>query len=184
MWLQVKDLAEREGLSRQTIQKYIREGRYEKVRLTPGGHYRVWIDNGEPEVTLYCRVSTNKQKSSLESQAKLLLEHRPEGKVVNDIGSGFNFERRGLRTILERSLKGIPQVVVVTSQDRLTREAFPIIKKIIELPGGSIEVLDKTDGSSKFGVDELISFITSHVNSYYGERSAERRKNDNRNEED
>ena len=182
MWLQVKDLAEREGLSRQTVQRYIKQGRYEKVKITPGGHYRVWVDMGEPEVTLYCRVSTNKQKTSLETQEKLLSQHRPEGKVIHDIGSGFNFERRGFKTILERSLRGIPQTVVATSRDRVARAGFPLVKKIIELSGGSIEILDdKDDEKENFDIEELISFITSYINSYYGKRAPKRRKEINSN---
>ena len=185
MWLQVKDIAEREGLSRQTIQKLIREGHYKKVKQTPGGHYRVWIDLGEPEVTLYCRVSTHKQKTSLETQENLLKDFRPEGDVIHDIGSGFNFERRGFKTILERSLKGIPQHVVATSRDRIARAGFPLVEKIIELSGGRIEILDEEDvQEEKFNIDELISFITSFVNSYYGKRSSKRKKDKNSNTKD
>ncbi len=60
-----------------------------------------------------------------------------------DIASAFNFERKGLKTTLEYAMSGTPVEVVVSSQDRLTRSGFQLIRWIIELYREEIIILDK-----------------------------------------
>ena len=175
MWVSVDYLRKMEGVSRQTIGRWIREGRYEHVSTTAGGHYRVWIEQ-EEVVFLYARVSTHKQISSLEEQARILMEKFPYGTLIKDIGSGFNFERRGLRTILEHCFSGTACTIVATRADRITRTGYGLIKRLVELSGGEIRVLEESDDSKEnFSTDSLISFITSYINSHYGKRAAQRR---------
>ena len=183
MWKNVGYLAKIEGVSRQTIQKWIRDGKYPSVNRTEGGHYRVWLDQ-EPIIFLYARVSTNKQKDSLENQLKLLKEVYPNGKPIKDIASGFNFERRGFKAILERSLSGTPCVLVATTQDRITRTGFGLIKKLIELSGGEVRLLEEEANSENFDTKSLVSFITSFVNSHYGKRAAKRQASSNQKDKD
>lgn len=175
MWISVGRLAKRESVNRTTIQVWIKEGKYPQVKRTEGGHYRIWVE--EPEVViLYGRVSSSKQISSIETQKKLLLKEFPNGKFISDVASGFNFERPRFKTVLERALDGTPICLVATTQDRISRVAFGLIKRIIELSGGQIILLEESDSSEQFDTKSLIGFITSFVNSHYGKRSAERRK--------
>ena len=174
MWKNVGYLARIEGVSRQTILRWINDGKYDRIKLTEGGHYRIWIDS-EPEVILYARVSASKQKDSVENQLKLLKKEYPNGTPISDIASGFNFERRGFKRILERSLSGVPCIIVATTQDRIARTGFGLIKKIIELHGGEIRLLEEEASSDDFDTNALISFITSFVNSHYGKRASKRR---------
>jgi predicted site-specific integrase-resolvase len=186
MWRSVGYLAKREGVVRQTIQKWIKNGKYETVKRTEGGHFRVWIEE-EPLIFYYARVSTNKQKSSLETQISLLKAKGGEknAKEIKDIGSGFNFNRQGFKTILERSLSGIPCIIVATTSDRITRTGFGLIKRIIELSGGQIRLLEEDiEESESFDTESLVSFITSYIASYNGKRSSERRKGSNNYKED
>jgi len=176
MWHNVGFIAKIEGVSRQTVGRWIREGRYKRTKLTKGGHYRIWTDE-EPIVFLYARVSTSKQKESINHQLTLLKKEYPYGKQISDIASGFNFERKGFKTILERSLSGTACILVATTQDRITRTGFGLIKRLIELSGGEIRLLEETVPSENFDTKSLISFITSFVNSYYGKRSANRKIN-------
>ena len=67
--------------------------------------------------------------------------------------------------------------IVVATKDRLARSDFDLIKWLVELSGGHIEVLDDTTNTSEaFDTAELIGFITSFCHRHYGKRSAERRK--------
>ncbi|HDN25495.1 MAG TPA: hypothetical protein ENG03_00055 [Thioploca sp.] len=147
---------------------WIKEGKFEKVKKTKGGHYRVWVD--EPITTiLYARISSAKQKSSLVRQEELLRKKYPYAKIISDIASGFNQNRRGYRAILEQAIEGNPLHIVATTSDRITRSGFALIKWIIELSGGRIELLEEPDYSEQF-----IAFVTSFINSHYGKRSARR----------
>jgi len=169
-------LAKQYSVTNETIQNWIKEGKFDKVKKTKGGHYRVWVD--EPTTTiLYARVSSSKQKLSLLKQEQLLKDKYPEATFISDIASGFNQNRRGYKTILESAINGTPQHVVATTSDRITRTGFQFIKWIVELPGGRIELLEESDNSEQFDTKTLIAFITSFINSHYGKRSAGRRNN-------
>lgn len=176
MWLSTTQLAKREGVSTQTIRRYIDSGRYEQIKRTPTGHYRIFI-NVDTRIICYARVSSRKQHSSLEAQINLLKQRYPYAEVIADTASAFNFKRSGIEAILESSLSGTPVKLVATSQDRIARSGFELIRKLIELSGGEIELLDDTVEASDFNCAELISFITSFCNSYYGKRSAARKRN-------
>ncbi|MFK5968694.1 MAG: recombinase family protein [Candidatus Marithrix sp.] len=89
-------LAKQYSVTNETIQNWIKEGKFDKVKKTKGGHYRVWVD--EPTVTiLYARVSSSKQITSLDKQEQLLKDKYPEATFISDIASGFNQDRRGYK---------------------------------------------------------------------------------------
>lgn len=167
-------LAKKYGVSSQTIRNWIRSGKIEAPSRTLGGHFRV--EEKIERRFIYARVSSAKQKSSITTQLELLSKEYPEHEQLFDIASAFNFQRKGLKTILESAMSGIPIEVVVTSQDRLARSGYQLIKWIVELYGGRIISLEENTNTDKFDTNELIGFITSFCNSYYGKRSAERRK--------
>jgi predicted site-specific integrase-resolvase len=182
MWLSTTKLAKIEKVTTETIRRKIRDGFYKKVMRTSGNHYRIFIQN--EKVITYGRVSSAKQKTSLVKQRELLLEQYPNSTFISDTSSAFNFKRQGLKTILEQAMSGTSIKLVASTQDRIARSGFELIKYIIELSGGSIELLEEnTQPTEQFDTTELIGFITSFCNSYYGKRSAKRRK-DSRNKKD
>jgi len=140
---------------------------------------RIWVDE-QIKTILYGRISSSKQKTSLAKQKKLLKDRYPKSEFVFDVASGFNQNRREYRAILELAINKTPVHIVATTSDRITRTGFQVIKWIVELSGGRIELLEEKDSSEKFDSTILISFITSFINSYYGKRSAIRRKSDNK----
>lgn len=171
-------LARKFKVTNTTIRRWIESGKFEHVEKTLGGTYRVGLDE-HGVVILYARVSSKKQQSSIESQTEYMKSFVSEyDEVINDIGSGFNFKRKGFRTILERCLRGECIKVVVSNQDRFSRVGFEFLQWLFERTGGSIEVLDKTEAKQEFDYDNLISFIIVFCNSYYGKRSASRNKKD------
>jgi predicted site-specific integrase-resolvase len=179
MWLTTTKLAKLEGVTSQTIRRHIEEGKYDEVKRTKNGHFRVYIKQKE-KVIIYARVSSGKQKSSLECQVERLRQHYPNAEIITDIASSFNFKRKGIETLLEYALYGIAVKFVATNRDRVARSGFEIIKKIVESSGGNIELLDEETDSEEtcFNTTELIAFITSFCNSYYGKRSAKIRRTD------
>ncbi|NEQ86669.1 MAG: recombinase family protein, partial [Moorea sp. SIO2I5] len=93
----------------------------------------------------YCRVSSTKQRDDLARQVAYLHSLFPEAEIIKDIGSGLNYNRKGLRTILERVVSGDQLTVVVTCRDRLTRFGFELIEYLVGLNGGKILVLDQPE---------------------------------------
>jgi len=127
-------LAKEYSVTNETIQNWIKDGKFEKVKKTKGGHYRVWVD--EPLTTvLYARVSSSSLQSSLEKQKELLKSKYPKARFLSDIASGFNQNRRGYRSILEPAIEGNPLHLVATTSDRITRSGFALIKWIIATEG-------------------------------------------------
>jgi predicted site-specific integrase-resolvase len=64
-----------------------------------------------PKNYIYARVSSAKQKADLERQKQLLLNKHPQYELISDIGSGINFKRPGLRSLLELSRRGLVKEV-------------------------------------------------------------------------
>ena len=114
-----------------------------------GGHRRVCIDDyikspdapSEERVTIcYCRVSSPKQRDDLTRQVEYMRERYPDAEIVKDIGSGINFERKGLRSILERAMRGTVVTLVVAYRDRLARFGSQIIEFVLQQSGGQLVV--------------------------------------------
>ena len=76
-------------------------------------------------------------------------ERYPEAEIVQDIGGGLNFQRKGLVSLLERLHRGDMHRIVVVHRDRLARFGFVLIQWLAEQNGGGIVVIDNTDYSSE-----------------------------------
>jgi predicted site-specific integrase-resolvase len=125
-------------------------------------------------------LSSKKQQSSLHKQKELLIKRYPDGVFISDVASGFNQNRRGYKTILARAIDGTPLHVVATTSDRVSRTGFQLIKWIIELSGGRVELLEEPDTTDQFATTTLIAYITSFINSDYGKRNGNRNKQENK----
>ena len=143
------------GVHVNTLRNWANEGKVKTIR-TPGNHrlYAVesLIKEHDAETICYCRVSSPKQRDDLERQAAYMREKYPNAVIVCDIGSGLNFKRKGLRSILERLLCGDVIEIVVAHRDRLARPGFDFIQFITKRNGGKIVVLD---GDSHSPEEEL-----------------------------
>lgn len=121
----------------------------------------------------YCRVSTPGQKSDLERQVEFFRIKYPNHTIIKDIGSGINFNRKGLNSILDTAIKGNLGEVVVTHKDRLCRFGYDLIERIISThSNGKIVVLDQQETSpEKELINDLLSIITVFSCRLYGLRS-------------
>jgi predicted site-specific integrase-resolvase len=105
----------------------------------------------------YCRVSSAKQKDDLERQVSFMRAKCPGYEIVTDVGSGLNFKRKGLRSILERALSGDVQEVCVSHRDRLCRFGFELISWILQRQCVKLVVLsnESTSPQQEFTEDLL-----------------------------
>jgi predicted site-specific integrase-resolvase len=76
-------------------------------------------------------------------------EFFPDHTIVTDIGSGINFNRKGLRSIIELACKGTIKEVVVAYRDRLCRFAFELVQWILQIHQVKLVVLNQEMDSSK-----------------------------------
>ncbi len=128
----------------------------------------------------YARVSSDHQKEDLNRQIKLLQDEYPGSDIISDIGSGLNFKRKGLQTLLEHVYNGTVKKVVVAYKDRLCRFGFEIIEWVFKKTNTEFVVLNKLSSSENSATSELaedlLSITTVFVARNNGNRSANYRR--------
>lgn len=115
----------------------------------------------EKEKIAYCRVSSKKQMDDLERQKEFFKYNYPDHIVVTDIGSGINWKRKGLQTILDRAMQRDISEVVVAHRDRLCRFAFELIESILSKNDVQLTVLEYEEHKSadKELADDILSIV-------------------------
>jgi putative resolvase len=115
----------------------------------------------EKQRICYCRVSSQGQKDDLQRQIGFMQREYPNHKIIQDIGSGINFKRKGLRSIMELTTKGLVSEVVVAYRDRLCRFAFELLEWFFHLHGVKLVVLNEALDASEQGelVEDLVAII-------------------------
>ena len=124
---------------------------------------------------LYARVSSKQQSNDLDRQITYLQHFRPEYlsyTTLSDIGSGVNYKRRGLQTILDACIQRTIGEVVVAHRDRLARFSFDLIESIVQKAGGKITVLADTTGKTgeQDLAEDLLSIVQIHCCGQMGRR--------------
>lgn len=131
------------------------------------------LDNKIPVETrkqiCYCRVSTPNQKSDLNRQIEYLKSRFPNHEIISDIGSGINFKRPGIKTILDYAIKGNLEEVVVAYKDRLTRFGFEMFQWIIQTYSkGKITILNNVSHSPEQELSEdvlaILNVFSARIN--------------------
>ncbi len=84
----------------------------------------------------------------------------PKAEIIKDIGSGINFNRKGLKAVLERSMSGEVITLVAAYKDRLARFGFDIIRQVIDRNGGKVVVLNEVSLSPE---EELTNDLCSII---------------------
>jgi predicted site-specific integrase-resolvase len=102
-----------------------------------------------------------------------LQEAYPDYEVIQDIGSGINFKRRGLIALLDNILGGKVSHVVVAHRDRLTRFGFEMFIYLFNRLNVSIQVMsdDDIEEPTTELAKDLLSIVTVFTARYYGSRS-------------
>jgi len=172
-----------------TLRIWDKEGKIRTIR-TPSNIRRYSLKDvqniisyGSPseakEKICYCRVSSRKQMDDLERQKDFFKHKFPTHKLVTDVGSGINWKRKGLKTILDKAMHGDISEVVVAHRDRLCRFAFELLEWIFKRNGVKLLVLneEKDHSSDQEIADDILSII--HV---YSCRKTGRRRYKNKDE--
>ena len=158
----------------QTLRKWDSEGKVRTIR-TPSNQRRYHkqdiydiigrnSNSIQKEQVVYARVSSKKQMDDLTRQVDFLRTKFPNHLVVTDVGSGINWKRKGIETILERALFGTIDEVVVAHKDRLFRFAFGLFERLFQMCKVRLIVLDMDDNKST--EQELAEDLLSIVHIY------------------
>lgn len=115
------------GVCNRTISRWKDGGRI-AYKQKPSGHFiyeistKLESDYQEQKLkVIYVRVSSSKQRDDLQRQKQYLQSEFPNHKIIDDVGSGLNFKRRGLLNLLQMVIRGSVEEIVISSKDRLCR---------------------------------------------------------------
>lgn len=140
------------------------------------------IKNQNPKIVIgYCRVSSNKQKDDLERQvenvSKYLISQGRPYEIITDIGSGINYNKKGLQNLIQQIDSGKVEKVVILYKDRLIRFGFELIEYIAKLNQCTIEVIDNTEKTQEQElVEDMIQIITVFACRLQGKRANKAKK--------
>jgi putative resolvase len=163
------------GLHPNTLRRFADNGTIDSIK-TPGGQrlYNVASYTGKsklPVTICYCRVSSNKQRADLDSQIAYMRSLYPQAEVITDIASGLNYKRKGLKTLLERSMSGDKLTVVVAHKDRIARFGVELIEWILQSNGSQLVVLNQSISDPQRELTEdLLAIIHIFSCRLYGQR--------------
>ena len=111
------------------------------------------VSNPSERITLaYARVSSVDQKADLERQKTVLEMYcASQGwsfELVSDLGSGMNYRKKGLQSLLEKLLDGKIERPVITHKDRLLRFGAELIFSICEIQNVEVVIINKGEEAS------------------------------------
>ena len=187
------------GVSNATLVKWANDGKV-SCRRMPGGKRLyskrdVWAQfgGGSAEAAVeeaeekrgglcYARVSSAHQKADLERQVADLRAVYPDYDVIQDVGSGLDYKRKGFLALLERVHEGTVDTVVVRHKDRLCRYGHELVEWVFKQAGARLVVhsagqadADEPDERRELA-DDLLAVVTFFVARNNGRRSADHRR--------
>ena len=178
------------NVTAQTLRNWDKSGKLKPHHTTDSG-YRYYsqeqlnrvlgIKDKSRKVIGYCRVSSHKQKDDLDRQIQnmetyLLAQGRPF-EIITDIGSGINYDKKGLKELVKLITQNEVDKVVILYKDRLLRFGYEIIEYIASLYNCEIEIIDNTEKTEQQElVEDMIQIITVFSCKLQGKRANKAKK--------
>lgn len=93
--------------------------------------------------------------------------------IITDIGSGINYNNKGLNSLLDLVTNSEVEKIVILYKDRLVRFGFELIENICNKYGTTIEVIDRSEKTEEQElVEDLIQIITVFSCRLQGKRAS------------
>ena len=176
-------------VTRPTLCRYVKEGKIRAIKIN-----RTKLDYNEEDVfklagvenrakgVIYARVSTNKQKSSLQNQIDTLLQYANSNgvqvdKIYKDIASGLNFDRGEFQSLLSDVIQYKVKTVFITNKDRFSRISFNMWKELFSYFSCEIVVLNDIKEINDSEEKEIFEDIISMLHCFAMRMYSKRRKN-------
>jgi putative resolvase len=185
--LTISEAAKLKGVATSTLRRWEAEGKLIPER-TQNGHRRYDLAallgiKGELSYTIgYCRVSSHDQKDDLTRQKQVTelycAQHGWQFEIIEDLGSGLNYNKKGLKRLINLICESKVERLVVTHKDRLLRFGSELIFSLCEHFGTEVVIINRTEDSS-FEEDlatDVLEIITVFSARLYGSRSHKNKK--------
>jgi putative resolvase len=134
--------------------------------------------NIESDLTIaYARVSSHDQKADLKRQAEVLaaycLQKGWNYEVVQDLGSGVNYQKKGLKNLINLILEKKIARLVLTHKDCLLRFGAELIFALCEIRQIEVVLINKGEDISfeEELVQDVLEIITVFSARLYGSRN-------------
>ena len=184
--MKLSEYARRIGVKRHTAYRWFKRGEIPNAVQLPSGTIYVPDDIFDKELksnrgltVIYARVSSSEQrKTNLETQAERLTQFAIANgwvvdKVIKEVGSGLNDERKKLVELL---LSDEPIArIIVEHKDRLTRFGFNYLEILAKKQGFEIIVANPTITDREDLMQDFASIITSFCTRLYSRNRAKQK---------
>lgn len=182
------------GVSVKTLRRWADANKI-RFERSPSGHRRFYLADIkritprdlkqlDERVTInYARVSSHDQKDDLTRQIQVLETFSAANgwqyETISDLGSGLNYNKKGLQKLLKRIMKGDVGRLVLTHKDRLLRFGSELVFAMCEEYETEVVIINKSDEEITFEqelVTDMIELITVFSARLYGSRSRKNKK--------
>lgn len=192
MTVSIGEAAEKLGVSVKTVRRWSDAGKIRSDR-SPSGHRRFYISDilnisskpiEQERLTLnYARVSSHDQKEDLVRQTEVLEQFCTakgwEYETIQDLGSGLNYKKKGLKKLLKLILTNQVERLVLTHKDRLLRFGTELVFMMCDEFNTEVVIINKTKEERSFEselVTDMIELVTVFSARLYGSRSNKNKK--------
>ncbi len=179
MVIKLSEYAKKLGVSYHTAWRLWKQGLLDAYQLPTGTvivreQERHAAKNQEEVACIYARVSSSENKDNLHRQSERLVDYATARgykiyKVVEEIGSGLNDNRKKLTAVLtDKNFT----VLVVEHKDRLTRFGANYIQVLLNQTGRRLEVVNAATNDKDDLMADFAAAIRSFCARLYGLRKA------------
>ena len=193
MTISIGDAAKELGISVITLRRWADSGKIRSER-SPSGQRRFFLTDIKritprelnqlnDRITInYARVSSHDQKEDLVRQAQVLEAFSATNgwqfETIQDLGSGLNYQKKGLQKLLKRIIQGDVGRLVLTHKDRLLRFGAELVFAVCEEFETEVVIINKSNEEVTFEqelVQDMLELITVFSARLYGKRSQKTR---------
>ena len=183
------------GVTTTTLRNWDKKGLLKPDELTKGKARRYRIESlrninrniiftkDDLKTIAYARVSSHDQKEDLNRQVQLLelycAKHGYKYEVIQDIGSGMNYYKKGLTKLIDLILDNQVQRLILTHKDRLLRFGAELVFSICEAKNVEVIIINQGDETPSFEEElakDVLEIITIFSARLYGIRSKKNKK--------
>ena len=176
------------GVTVTTLRRWEETGELLPARKSKGGtrYYDrdalVGMKDADSPTIGYARVSSDDQKEDLVRQADLLSAFCTargwRHEIIQDLGSGMNYRKKGLNRLLEMILRKQMRRLVVNHKDRLLRFGAELVFAMCEAQQIEVVIINKGDQPSfeQELAQDVLEIITVFSARLYDARSHKAKK--------
>ena len=185
-FLSIQEAAKQLGVSAQTLRRWERENKIvpshrtwgNQRRYDPALLYPIDLAKSLDRPTIaYARVSSHDQKDDLQRQV-YMLEIYCSAKgwtytTIKDLGSGMNYQKKGLKQLLDQIMNGQVGRLVLTHKDRLLRFGAELVFSLCAIKNIEVVIINQGDEPSfeEELAKDVLEIITVFSARLYGSRS-------------